>query len=560
MSLKPVISGRRFAIAAGHPLASMAGAEVLRSGGNAIDAGVAAGIALSVLESTLVSFAGVAPIIIRSAETEEIVTISGLGPWPKAVTPDYFNRVHGGRIPPGILRTVVPAAPDAWITALARYGTMGFSDVATFAVDYAENGFRTYDFMAELIETQQEQFARFPSTREIYLPGGSPPDIGSLFFQPALAATIRFMADEDNAAAARSGREAGLAAARAAFYTGDIAHSMASFIEAQGGLLRLEDLRDFSVGVEPTYAVQFGEWQVHGCGPWSQGPMLLQILKIAEGYDLKGLGHNSADYLHVLCEAIKLAAADRDAYYGDPQFVDVPMDILLSDEHAAKQRSRINMEHVAAGGRGDPRSAPDPRPDGASMDTTYVCVVDHKGNIFSATPSDASYNAPVVPDLGFVVSPRGSQSWADVSHPSSVAPGKRPRLTPNPALAVHPDGRLIPFGSPGGDVQTQAMAQCLINYLVFGFDIQTATEVPRFSSYDFPSSFEPHDRQPGVMRIERSLEVELGNALTARGHLVQQWPDLTWLAGSVSMIDYDLRSGLFEAGADPRRSAYAIGW
>ena len=563
MTFKPTVSGRNFTVAAGHPLASMAGAEVIRSGGNAIDAGVAAGIALSVLESELVSFGGVAPIILYSAEHDEIVTISGLGTWPKSIDREFFNRKHGGRIPLGILRTVVPAAPAAWIKALSHYGRMSFADVSAFAIDYARNGFRTYDFFRDTIAGKQEQFAHFPGTAEIYLPGGNLPVVGEQFYHKALADSIQFLADEDKAAAAKGGREAGLQAARAAFYRGDLAHEMVSHVRDHGGELSLEDLAEFAVDVEPPTSVLFGDWQVNGCGPWCQGPMLLQALKILENYDLKALGHNSPDYVHLVCEALKLAAQDRDQYYGDPKFVDVPMTKLLSDAHGREMALRIRMDKIAMVADTTAADQADNTSQGHAesvMDTSYVCAVDKHGNAFSATPSDAPHHAPVLPKLGFIISPRGSQSWANPDHPSGVAPGKRPRLTPNPAMAVGPEGQIMPFGSPGGDVQTQAMLQAFLNRVVFGFDTQTATELARFATFDFPSSWEPHERQPGVLKIEASLNDAVGDDLASRGHKITVWPEQTWTAGSVFLIERDRHTGRMTAGSDTRREGQAIGW
>lgn len=563
MTCKPLVTGQRYAVGAGHPLAAMAATEILRSGGNAIDAGVAAGIATEVLESILVGFGGVAPIILYSAEHDEMVTISGLGTWPKAVDTEYFNRLHGGRIPLGILRTVVPAAPDAWITALSRYGRMSFGEVASFAIEYARDGFPMYDFFSARIAEKREGYARYPGTAAIYLPDGAPPVPGTLFHQRALGASIQFLADQEKAAAATGGRQAGLSAARAAFYEGDIAHEMVAHVQSEGGELTLDDLRGFSVDVDKPVSVTFGDWQVNGCGPWCQGPMLLQALKILETFDLRGLGHNSADYVHVMSEAIKLAAQDRDMHYGDPKFVDVPIDRLLSQTHAREQAARIRNDQATS--YADIRDAQalakaDLAVGDSTLDTSYVCVMDKDGNAFSATPSDAPHHAPVAPKLGFVVSARGSQSWTDPTHPACVAPGKRPRLTPNPAMAVGPDGRIMPFGSPGGDVQTQAMLQVFLNHVVFGADLQSAVELPRFATYDFPSSWEPHERQRLVLKLEKSLNDHVGTDLAARGHDVQPWPDLVWTAGSVSMIDIDPRSGRMAAGSDPRREAYAIAW
>jgi len=563
MTYRPVISGNHHMVAAGHPLATMAGLEVLRAGGTAIDAGVAAGICLSVVESNMVSFGGVAPIILYSAEADKVVTINGVGCWPARMQADYFNREYGGVMPAGIIRTVVPAAPAAWLAALERYGTMSFADVAYYAHLFAKDGFQVYPLLEEHLRVNKDKFGRFASTRAHFFPNDEAPKIGSVFRQPALADSIDYMIQQEKAAASR-GRSAGLAAVRDAFYKNDIAREIVRFSDENGGMLTMEDLANFKVDYLPSTHTSFHDCEIHTCGTWSQGPMTAQIMKIVESSGLHKMKHNSAEYVHLLCEAIKLAAADRDAFYGDPNFVDVPMDYLLSPEHAADLLARINPGKA----RMDYDNDVDPEEvrrralviDAAAMDTSYVCTVDHKGNVFSATPSDAAYNSPLIPKLGFIPSSRGQQSWTDTKHPSSVAPGKRPRLTPNPALAIKDGKKFIPFGSPGGDVQTQAMSQAIINYLMFDFDVQGALEAPRFASYSFPSSFEPHESKPGLICVEASLEAEIGPQLEAMGHTVQKWPDLHWVAGAVSMIAYDKDTGLMQAGSDCRRFGYAMGW
>lgn len=556
MISRPVVQGREFAVASGHPLASQAAYEILRGGGNAVDAGVAAGIALGVLESELVGFAGVAPIMIREAGSGRLATISGVGPWPAAADIRVFEEEYEGRIPLGILRTVVPAAPDAWITALDRFGTMGFADVAEHAIEFARNGFHMYPLMADLIARYQDNYARFPTNREIYLPGGRAPQPGDLFLQTDLAATLSFMAEEDRAAARRGGRTAGLAAARAAFYTGDIARSIVDFHKAEGGWLREADLSGFSVDVEEPISVRFRDWEVFGCGPWCQGIMLLETLSILDGVELEALGHNSADYLHFVTEAIKLAAADRDAFVGDPHHVDVPVGTMLSADFAAARRQKIRAG-VASPDIPAPGVVNVEPPSETQLDTSYVCVVDAAGNIFSATPSDGSFHGPVIPGTGMVMSPRGQQSWVDRSHPSRVAPGRRPRLTPNPAIAISKQ-RIMPFGSPGGDVQTQAMLQAFLNHVVFGMDVQAAIEAPRLASYSFPSSFSPHESEPGVLRVEQRIPAAVRRQLADFGHRVVDWPDWSWLAGSVLMIDASREGGSRRAAADPRRAAQAM--
>ncbi|MBV8118312.1 MAG: gamma-glutamyltransferase, partial [Alphaproteobacteria bacterium] len=311
---RPTIAVTRHAIAAGHYLAATAGFAILEAGGNAVDAGCAAGLALGVLQSDLVDVAGVAPIMIYLAETRDVVTIAGLGPWPKALDPEFFMREHGGKIPKGVLRTVVPAAPDAWITALKRYGTMSFSEVAAAATRLARDGFPMYPLMAASLERHAETHRLWPSSAAIFLPHGRVPEVGDIFRQTDLAGSLQYMADEERAAASR-GREAGLDAAHDAFYRGDIARKIVAFIKEQGGLLSAEDLAQYRSPVGPPERRRFGDLEVFTCGAWCQGPVLLQTLALIEGTDVRALGHNSADYVHQLTEALKLAFADREAYY-----------------------------------------------------------------------------------------------------------------------------------------------------------------------------------------------------------------------------------------------------
>jgi gamma-glutamyltranspeptidase/glutathione hydrolase len=568
---RPTIMGTRHMVAACQYLAAEAGFRILEAGGNAIDAGVAAGIALGVVQPEYVNFAGVAPIIIYSAKENRVITISGLGGWPKALERDFFKKHHGGKIPKGVLRTVVPAAPDAWITALAQWGTMSFGAVAESAIGFARDGFPVYPLMSEIITEHEAEYRAFPSNVELYLPHGRPPRVGEVFVQKDLAATMQFMADEEAAVAARRGRHAGLQAARDAFYVGDIARAIVAFQKSAGGLLSAEDLANYRSGVEAPVETSFGDIKLYGCGPWCQGPSLLQALNLVDAAELRKAGHNSPAYLHLVTEAVKLAFADREAYFGDPRMVDVPIDALLSRDYALQRRELIRRDRAwpEMPPAGDPRSVRTPRRDAKpvaekewaapELDTSYVCVVDRDGNVFSATPSDGSYNAPVVPGLGIIPSSRGSQNWADPDHPSGVAPGKRPRLTPSPAIAMQPGKMAMPFGTPGGDVQTQAMLQVFLNINLFGMEPQEAVEAPRVASYSFPSSFEPHAYHPGRLNLESRIDKPTGEALGRLGHKVEWWPEWTWMAGAVCTIVADQQTGVLKAGADPRRPSYAVG-
>ncbi|MCB1738886.1 MAG: gamma-glutamyltransferase [Gammaproteobacteria bacterium] len=575
MTMRPEIQGTRHVVSTGHYYASQAAFQILEDGGNAIDAGVCAGIALGVLQSDLVSVGGVAPIIVYIAKTQEVVTISGLGWWPRKADVEYFRREHGGAIPSGHMRTVVPAAPDAWITALERWGTRSFGEVAAAAIRFARDGFPMNELLQGTVSRNIESYRAFDANARIFLKDGEPYALGESFKQTDTARWLQYMVDQERAAAADGGRLAGLQAARDAFYKGDIARLITDYHAEVGGWLTLEDMAEYRSGIEPPQTLRFGDVQVYACGPWCQGPALLQTLNLLEQKNLRSLAHNSPEYVHLVTEAIKLAMADRDCYYADPRFVDVPMEALLSSEYARTRAARIDERKAWAEmpppgdwkALGLPHAPPvfKPRPmdtgtDGAALDTTYLCVVDGEGNVFSATPSDGSTNGGIVPGLGFVVSGRGTQSWTDPDHPCVLAPGKRPRLTPNPAIAIQGGERFVPFGTPGGDVQIQAMVQTFLNLFVHGMGPQAAVEAPRFASYSFPSSFEPHDYHPGLLKIEGRMDPAVGEALTALGHRIERWPDMTWLAGSICMIDADRRRGLLSAGADPRRMAYAVGW
>ena len=339
-SYRPHVMGTSHMVSAGHPLAAAAGFRILAEGGNAVDAGVASGIALNVVRPTSTNFGGVAPIIIYLAASDSVVTISGLGRWPRSASIEYFNRNAGGEIPMGILRTVVPSAADAWLTALEKYGTMSFEQVAAPALELAEQGHPvSASVLRALLRSSDEEWPSQP---------------GELLVQKDLARTFRRLAEVEKANGSR-GRQAAIRAARDYFYKGDIAEEMARFSREQGGLLTLDDLKEFSVKVEEPVVGRFRDYSVYTCGPWCQGPVAAQTLQMLENDDLAGLGHNSPDYIHLLSQALNLAFADREHYYGDPDHVDVPIDGLLSKQYTTARRGAIDMERAfprdAAAGR-----------------------------------------------------------------------------------------------------------------------------------------------------------------------------------------------------------------
>ena len=570
---RPPVMGTRYMISSGHYLATQAGMRMLERGGNAVDAGVAAGLAINVCQTDMTSVGGVAPIIIYLAETNEIITISGLGWWPKAATLEAVKQLGNGGPNHGVARTVMPAAVDAWFTALARYGTMSLAEVAAPAIELAERGFAMYAAKrGDLAKFDTMWFGELPTCREHFFPGGRLPEIGERFTQEALGRTLRRLVEAEEGAR-HSGREAGIMAARDRFYKGDIADEIAAFYDQAGGLLTKDDLAEFSVEIEPPIKTSYRGYDVYACGPWCQGPMVPQALNILEGFDLAPLGQNSPDTLHLIIESLKLAFSDRHSFIGDPRFVDVPIDGLLDSAYAAERRSLIDARRAwpempppgdpwkFQNGRGH---AVQPRPIAVGAreepDTSYVCVVDEQGNAFSATPSDAP-SSPIIPSLGLIASSRGYQAWVDPEHPSAIAPGKRPRLTPNPGLIMK-DGRLfMPYGTPGNDRQPQAMVQFLVNLIDFGMNLQQATEAPRLASYSFPATGHPHRYDPGLLRLERAFPDAIGAELAARGHRVEGPEEFAFEGfGSVCAIQVDHERGVLIGAADPRRTAYALGW
>ena len=467
------------------------------------------------------------------------------------------------RSPTACCAPSIPAAPDAWITALQRHGTMRFADVASYAIRFAAEGFAVYPLLATSIASHEHEYRRWQSNTAIFLPNDRVPKTGREIRAVRSGAHAAIHGRPGPRRRRRTARR-GCSAAHDAFYRGDIAREIVRFQQQEGGYLSMDDLAEYRSPIEPVVRRPWRGHEVITCGPWCQGPALLEALALLERVGIAGLAHNSATYLHRIAECVNLAMADREYHFGDPAFVDVPIDHLLDPATIARRAAavrddrafgempapldRTNLPHMAS-----PAELPK-----VEADTSYCCVVDRWGNAFSATPSDGSGNVPVVPGLGITPSGRGSQSRPDPRHPAGVAPGKRPRLTPNPAMVVTEAGGVMPFGTPGGDVQTQAMLQVLLNVFHHGMELQDAIEAPRVASYSFPSSFAPFEYFPGRLAVEGRIDPAVRDDLAARGHEVKAWPDWTWLAGSVEAVLRDPVTGLIAAGADPRRPAYAI--
>ena len=576
-SLRPLIQGTNGVVVASHPAAAMAGLDILRRGGNAIDAGVAVGLALNVVHAHECNFLGVAPTIIYLADSREVVTIDGLGVWPQAASVDYFQRHHQGKLPPGILRALTPGAADAWFTALAQHGTMRFADVATAAISLADDGFPMYRYLAAAVQSSPETYTRWPGNAAIFLPQGRPPRVGEMLYQKDLAATLRrLVAIEESHRA--DGRLRALQAARDEVYKGELAEKIVAFCQAEGGLLTMHDLAAYAVRDEPPVVVNYRGYDVYATGPWGQGPVFPQALKLLEGFDLRAMGHNSAAYVHTVNQALNLAFADREQYIGDPAFVNVPMNALLSEAYLSERRKLIDPDRAwpAMPPAGDPRrgratldGAPQSPAEAVAgvgavgqeaAGTSYFGVIDRYGNIFSCTPSEGAKSGPIIPGTGMALCLRGSQSKVEAGHPAALAPGKRPRLTPAPALVLKDGQPVIALGGYGGDHIPQGTLQVFLNVVEFGLDPQEAVEAPRFYSYSFPNSGFPSAYHPGLMRAERRIAPEILASLRQRGHTVEAYPD--WWEGSClyGVIIRDPSTGVLQGGADPRGEAYAVGY
>ena len=551
----PECTGSQRMVVTGHPLATQAAFEVLEGGGNAIDAAACAGITLCVVASEHVNLGGIAPILIYSSADRRVHSVAGVGHWPAKMPPDWFARCHGGQIPVGVSRSVVPASVDAWITALRRWGTMSFGEVAAAAIDHAQSGYTVLRHTAQVVRAYREDFALFPSNAAIFMPGGEPIEEGTTLFLPELAATLRYLVDQENVYA-RGSRERGLAAVHAAFYRGDVAREIVRFQETHGGLLAMDDLADFSSEVEEPLIGEWSGLRLHVGNTWCQGAALLQMCNMVDAAKLYQFGHNTPAYIDELVSVATLALEDRDRFYGDPRAVVVPIAKLLSKEHAREQRARIQRTLLEIAATSHSLSAEHV----FGGDTAQVSVVDRFGNAVSATPSDPSYfGGPIIPTLGILASPRGLQSRADPSHPNGAAPGKRPRVTPSPVLATGPDGLLVPLGSPGSDVIVQALLHFLVNLRVFSFSPQAAAEAPRFASFDFESSAPPNARLGRSLSIERRIDPAVGKEMERLGYRVRWWPDYASLAGAVAAVVSDPTRGVMIAAVDPRRPTAAAG-
>lgn len=569
-TLFPPVRGSRDMVAAGDNFQVEAGIRMLDKGGNAVDAGVAATLTAAVVEQSRFGLGGEGPFIIKMKGKAPVV-VSGIGTAPALATVAFFEKRKPevweteqeetdllAPIPAhGITSAPVPGIVDAMLLALKNYGKLSFADIAEPAIQHADGfplGFEfTYMLQAEL-----RVMRHWPASKSFFYPNGYPPVGGELFRMPDLAATLRAMVAAE--ANAKGTREEKIQAIRDYFYRGDIARKIDAFSKANGGLIRYSDLASFKADLDHPRVFRYKGYEILKPGFWTQGPVMLQTLAILENFDLPAMGHNSAEYIHTLTEAFKLAFADRDGHYGDPKFSKIPEEVLLSAAYGKERAalidpSRASLEHRP----GNPGKAPVlPVPKGKSfdMDTTCVNVVDRWGNAFTATPSGAWLPSVIVAGTGIPLSNR-LQSFVTVpGHANLIEAGKRPRVTLSPTMVLKDGEVVMVLSTPGGDNQDQSLLQVLLNVIEFGMDAQHAVEAPRFQSKHYFTSFAGNEFERGRLALENRIRGAAIERLRQMGHRVQvQGP----LSNGASPTLIRVKPGMLEGGADPRRSRYVYG-
>ncbi len=595
---RPEILGTFGVVASTHWLASATGMAVLEKGGNAFDAGVAAGFALQVVEPHLNGPGGEAPIIVHDMRRGRTEVICGQGVAPAGATIAHYRREGLDMVPgTGLLATCVPGAFDAWMVLLRDYGTMSLEQVLTPAIEFARDGYPLVQRICDTIATVAELFREhWKSSAAVYLPGGQIPAAGSLFANRAMAETYARLLRE--AQSAGGDRVSQIEKARQVWSQGFIAEAIDRFCRTQDvmdvsgaphrGVLTGQDMAKWQVSIEAPLTYQYGTYTVMKCGPWSQGPVMLQQLALLKALGFDAADPTAPDFVHPVIEAAKLSYADREVFYGDPDFVEVPIDVLLSDAYNA-QRARLigkdasmelrpgNIEgfggtiklrradQAAGAGAGEPTvgalvgvGEPTVERTGRVIgDTVHFDIVDKAGNMISATPSGGwLQSSPIIPELGFCLGSRAQMFYLDETSPSALAPGKRPRSTLSPGMALRDGQPYLSFGTPGGDQQDQWSTQFFLRHVHAGMNLQESIDCPAFHTEHFPLSFWPRTARPGVAVIEGRMPKATVAELQKRGHIVELGGD--WSEGRMTAASRDGR--LRKAGANPRgMQGYALG-
>ena len=594
---RPELKGTFGAVASTHWLASAAGMAVLEAGGNAFDAAVAAGFALQVVEPHLNGPGGEVPIILHQAERGgpgRTQVICGQGVAPAGATIAHYKGLGLELVPgSGLLATVVPGSFDAWMLMLRDYGTMHPRQVLQYAIDYAGGGYALVPLICETIARVEDLFRdEWPTSAALYLQGGKVPEAGTLFTNQMLAGTYLRLLEEGEAAG--SGREGQIDAMRDAWYRGFVAEAIDAFcrenelMDSSGkrhrGVLTADDMAGWQATVEAPVRYDYAGYSLLKSGAWGQGPVMLQQLALLQGFGLDGMDPRGPDFVHTVTECAKLAFADRESYYGDPNFVDVPLETLLSDAYNADRRALVAdqaslelrpgavpgygsaIDHALADhgisksgsfsalGGGEPTVQTGDAL--APGDTCHVDVIDREGNMVSATPSGGwLQSSPIIPELGFCLNSRGQMFWLEEGVPASLAPGKRPRTTLSVNLAERDGEPYMVFGTPGGDYQDQWSLGVLLRHIHHGMNLQEAIDAPAFQTDHMPSSFWPREADLGSLTVEGRFPDETVEELRRRGHRVTVNDD--WSLGRVSAVSKD--GGMIKAAANPRfMQGYAI--
>jgi gamma-glutamyltranspeptidase/glutathione hydrolase len=570
-TMRPVIRGRHAAVASMKAEATEAARRILDAGGNAFDAAVAGQAALAVTDFSLNGIGSDAVLLVYDSREKKVYSINAEPRAPKLATIEWYEKNNGGKIPEsdGLLSGGIPGVVDAWYILLDRWGTMNFEQVLQPAIDLAENGFPLSERGASYI-ADSKKILKYPTTVKVYLPNGRAPKAGEILKNPDLARTLKKLAEAERANASK-GRHDALKAARDRFYKGDIAHDLATFSEANGGLFRYEDFAEYSAKVETPVSTNYRGYQVYKNPSASQGPTELIALNLLEGYDLKSMGHNSPDFLHTSIEAVKLAMGDREKYLGDMDFIKIPYDGLLSKDYARERRKLIDPAKASLELRPGTPAASTANLDrpvhevlegnaSHNGDTSYIAVIDKDHNMVSFEPSlhELFGTGVVMGDTGILFNCRGDYYSLIRGEANALEPGKRPRSTLQSTLIMEDGQPYAILGSPGGDDQVMRTMQTLINMIDFGMNIQQAIEAPRWSSRSFPASPFPHTMYPGDMSVEARIPEATRQALIEKGHKLRV--AAPWSLGSNGGIVIDPNTGVLSAGADPRVDAYAWAW
>ncbi|MDR1201691.1 MAG: gamma-glutamyltransferase family protein [Tannerellaceae bacterium] len=568
---RPTVSSRKAVVASGHYAATAAGIRILAKGGNAVDAGIAAGFALAVLKPHKDGIGGEAPTLIYTPKERKTYAISGVGFSPRALTVEWLKKQNIKSIPGfGYLGAIVPAQIGAYCTALSRFGTLPLDVVLEPAIELCYDGYPVYEALRQFLSTTEESLftKTLPENGNIFLKNGKAPSIGELIKQPDLGATYEKLAE---AYRIGSSREDGIQRAIDRFYKGDIAKAVIDYVRSfpvedgtgnNASLLTMEDFANYETYVEEALGMDYHNYRVYKCNAWTQGPVMLQTLKVLEGYDLRKMGHNSAQYIHTLIEVMKHTYNDRNRYYGDPRFCKVPFDRLLSEEYAAGLRSKITPYYAnnTKLWEDDLFNSGGKLHNDEAGDTTHLDCVDAEGFIMSSSPSGGWIRSnPRVPGVGLQLSTRGQMFYMKAGHPNSLEPGKRPRSTLTPSL-VFKDGKpWMAFGTPGGDNQDQWGIQTFLNIAEFDMSIHDALDATSVYSTHFRNSFQPHGADKGYL-FHEPLPAPVVNELIDRGHVMI--PLEPYYNGECCAVRLNHETGMIEGGASAKeeRQSYAMGW